>query len=1107
MATAHQNLIRAGVELDLFGPKAVKDLKKAADTVQRDFSTSMVKAVDSGFSGPQMKKVKDKLMGISQRLSDTYIQMAATSARLAEKGITKEEKLRLESARKVAKAQIIQDEKRWQKEMDLQKKAISRRASTLAKVGKAGKGEEMAAGAEKFGESMGAAFSDVVSGDVKNLSGLIRRMGEGTKKMAAAAAKKDTGGPMGAMAGTLGKFLATVGPALIAIGAVVAGFAAIGKMVLDADDAAKDLNSTILESGIAAGELVDEYGEMGKTLDRVRESFSKAFNFNRIWGTTAKDHLEILGAYAGAGKVFRELTAQTKGFADQQERLREATSTTMVYAKLFGQENKTMAESMASWMEELGENFETLQTGLSAIHGAAMESGFGVKRFYGMVLQATSGMSMYNVRLSETAALLIKLGKILGARVGGDFLQQLTKGFTEETMQDRVKRVYLTTGKIVGDVIETEAGGMASAFERKLNTMKEGDKEAFLAAFDKAGIARPVEGKKGAAAFAKALAGLSKKEKRELLTDASLAGNDELVRELDKLITLSSGMKGGALNQAAALGQLGPGGKMAMQAFSAMKLFGKTLDELTPKQRMAVEGAVGVSGEAFDQLAMLTGRLRGYHEKLSEVQAEARKDTTKWAAEYDEKQAEEMAKTFGVYIDKEGNRRKAIFDKERDATGKLVDVLRQGKGEVISDEFMNLMVSQGDSFEELANQIPEDIKLAQEQVRETTKMSKIMEQGVERILADIHTVVTSIWQILSVELFGGPDQERIQKLDKDIKLLREKERGGSKELSKLEALRAGATGDEKEAYSRLIREKEVSLRDITAMLEIKRGQREGVLEGDEDAGYRKAYAAIEAKLGPEEFAKYKESMSRVIVEKYAKAPSGTHVPAHAYGQVEAVRRGGAVQSLTGDWEHYAAEDLKQAMLQTTEMASVAQAIAAAEKRAHDDVVAKEQKDRTADKRGRKEFFQEWEKLRKKELSKEQREQDEAAVAGLLMSLTGKSYRDMPQMQVQAKKFLQGDYLSTEEMLGEKGSEFYKKLGEKGIVSGVAHDIVMQIGSRGVKFAQRVDPGDVGVFAKPGGALAGAGAGGGATNIFHLYNDGPGSLRTIEKAQSAGVLPG
>jgi len=72
----------------------------------------------------------------------------------------------------------------------------------------------------------------------------------------------------------------------------------------------------------------------------------------------------------------------------------------------------------------------------------------------------------------------------------------------------------------------------------------------------------------------------------------------------------------------------------------------------------------------------------------------------------------------------------------------------------------------------------------------------------------------------------------------------------------------------------------------------------------------------------------------------------------------------------------------------------------------------------------------------------------------------------------------------------------------------ADDLILQVGSNGVKFAHRVDPGDVGVFSKPGGAISQAGGGGskgGSVNIFHLYNDGPGVMRSIEKAQKAGVI--
>ena len=76
---------------------------------------------------------------------------------------------------------------------------------------------------------------------------------------------------------------------------------------------------------------------------------------------------------------------------------------------------------------------------------------------------------------------------------------------------------------------------------------------------------------------------------------------------------------------------------------------------------------------------------------------------------------------------------------------------------------------------------------------------------------------------------------------------------------------------------------------------------------------------------------------------------------------------------------------------------------------------------------------------------------------------------------------------------------------KNLLTPAATDMVLQVGSNGVKFAQRVDPGDVGVFSKPGGALSKAGGSSGVTNVYHLYNDGPGVLAAITKAQQAGVL--
>jgi hypothetical protein len=69
-----------------------------------------------------------------------------------------------------------------------------------------------------------------------------------------------------------------------------------------------------------------------------------------------------------------------------------------------------------------------------------------------------------------------------------------------------------------------------------------------------------------------------------------------------------------------------------------------------------------------------------------------------------------------------------------------------------------------------------------------------------------------------------------------------------------------------------------------------------------------------------------------------------------------------------------------------------------------------------------------------------------------------------------------------------------------------HDFLLRVGRRGIQ-KMRIDPGDVVMGTKQGGAVAGApsGRGGGAANVFHMYNDGPGILATVIKAQKAGVL--
>ena len=81
----------------------------------------------------------------------------------------------------------------------------------------------------------------------------------------------------------------------------MAGFAALAKIVIDADSAAKELNRTLLDSGMAGADLVDKYGRVRSVMDDITGYFDKAIELNYEWGTTTKDHLQILGHYQEAG--------------------------------------------------------------------------------------------------------------------------------------------------------------------------------------------------------------------------------------------------------------------------------------------------------------------------------------------------------------------------------------------------------------------------------------------------------------------------------------------------------------------------------------------------------------------------------------------------------------------------------------------------------------------------------------------------------------------------------------------------------------------------------------------------------------------------------------
>jgi hypothetical protein len=774
MATDTTLRFLAGIDLDVNLSQVQRDWRSVEKSIQKTFSDTVGTAVSQGFKTAKIDAMAKRMQDIQNKINESRVKALDYESKIqlkiqaqadtsAEKAMLAREKLALKGLEERARREILHVDA-----MAARQKKANEEAERLMARGVAERVEEFGEGIEKaFNNLKGGSFGDFF----KNLGAGVSAKGAQMKMIA------NQGEGLSKVMGTMGKMLSTIGPLVTALGGLAIGIGALAKMFIDADSRVKELNQGLFESGVAASELTGVYGDMSDALGGIQKAFASgggAFSFNRLWGTTAKDHYAILGAYAQAGLTFKEIREGAAKGATEMERLREATSGALAYSKLLGTSASEMATNMATWMEELGGDLGHVQEGLTAINMAARESGFGVKRFFSMVLQATTGMTMYNVRLEEASGLLVRLGSILGAKMGGDFLQNLTKGFGDESMQDRYKRIQLTgKGRFKG-FYERSASSTAKDFLGKVDNKK----------LDELGLKTSAEG------LVKQLGGMSLKDQTAMIASVRKELGDTEAQQLTNLMEVSGGASGNMGRMVTGMGGLDMGGKLAaMLGHGQAVMGGKAIHEMEWEELMGFQGVTGTSTEQIEQLRRISRGLTG---NFQDLQKGPVADT--------EEEMMKQIKAFGAFKDASGAIR----------TGTIED----GQA-IVGDEIKNLgdyIQSQGDVFRKAAEEgQPAAIRLAQEQVSATTQITLALEQGVEWWLIRIHEAIEGFMSLFlgSTETETKNRQAAIDSIKMEMQGQREKERAVGKEIAGLRAKRAGATGADADRLDAEIAKKEL----------------------------------------------------------------------------------------------------------------------------------------------------------------------------------------------------------------------------------------------------------------------------------------------------------
>lgn len=676
------------------------------------------------------------------------------------------------------------------------------------------------AGMEKIGgitEAVEGAiqkgFQNLKAGDL--FAGL-KDLGKGMEKKLDNVAKKLEKGGMGKLGSMLGGLSSSMGM----LGSVAGLLSTLVNMFLQIDKEVKDLNKTLLESGSTAQDLGAGFGEVTKEINIARKA-ARDFRNNLKFGTNAKEQMAILKSFNEAGVLMRNMSEYVGGAANKMEAYQKATSSALTYSKLFGVSATEIATTQAKFMEEQGLDMKAMEQRFSQIYKAADMAGFGTKRFYSMVLNATSGMSMYNVRMEEAASLMLSLSKALDPSKAAAFLQTLAKGYTEDTYQERVKKIMITGSKTTQKIMSANADRVAKDFANKFNSSlgKGGQLTEALSDAGLADIGIDLTTEKGRKETIKKLSQMSEKEIASVT--AKLKETDPsgvMTREFGKLYDASKGTTGKMGDMAKAMDDLGPGGTLAMKLAEGNALLGP-IHERSLTQLMATESMQGLSGEQLKQMQQVSRDMHGSYKNLQDVAASG--EIQKLQGEERTKKQQELLDAYGATVDAQGN---------------IVTSLEDGAKPV--EDFTSFIMANSDRFGELtAEKVDENTMLAREIATNTTELAKIMENGVQAVLERLFDIVFPMAQWVLKKL--GVDIRDPRETAKAIERMRKDlERGQNSIVEKQTEIKEleKKIQEEGDPGMRAVLEEQLSLaKDQLKGIERAQVRREGTLRRTQEA--------------------------------------------------------------------------------------------------------------------------------------------------------------------------------------------------------------------------------------------------------------------------------
>ncbi len=478
-----------------------------------------------------------------------------------------------------------------------------KRASELRKELLGYGGEDMA---KEFGDSLEGVFESLSSKSASGFaSNLLKGLGSVGKGLAGAGARaagktaitggKEAGmmakamGGMGAGVGKVVNLLAKVGPI---VGMASAAIMALVKLFIDAEAQAKEFNKAVLQGAStteflakSGGRSLTSFNELKSTMKELRDS---AFDFstNLELGITSKEHEAFVGTLTKEGVSLLSIAEEAKASKKSVEDFAKSLITSgVVYSRSFGVSLEEIATVQSQVMQDLGSSSETVSKQFAAMDDIMSGSGIAANKFFGIVRNLSTDMSLFNLRMGEAAKLLKLVSKSMNAKQAEKFIQTLGGHFKGQDFRGRIQSTLLGGGA------KATSKNLRGEFDTKLTGLLN---EAQGKGIDPAALREAIS--KGG----EDLTGFMAKNQDKLNSGM----RSEILDASKQSARLASGDKGNLLDTAAALKQAGPLATLKQVDSIAKNFFGKTSDKLSGMDMFAMTSLPGgVTEEMLDEIS------------------------------------------------------------------------------------------------------------------------------------------------------------------------------------------------------------------------------------------------------------------------------------------------------------------------------------------------------------------------------------------------------------------------------------------------------------------------------------------------------------------------